>query len=179
MRFVLAEVYDADPTFDYGVVRMREGPTWRLVTEQPIHLLDPQYSTWDDLFLASVDAVIDEARQGREGDLATRTWGEYNMAAYRHPLSAGVPLLRRWLDMPVEAFPGDVYTPRVHWRSIAASVRMIVSPGREEEGIMHMPTGQSGQPWSPFYRSSHEAWSRGEAAPLLPGPAVHHLVLEP
>jgi penicillin amidase len=53
--------------------------------------------------------------------------------------------------MPPHALPGDLYTPRVQWGAIGASERMVVSPGREAAGIMHMPTGQSGNPWSPFY----------------------------
>jgi penicillin amidase len=56
---------------------------------------------------------------------------------------------------------------------------MIVSPGYEEDGMMHMPTGQSGHPLSPFYGNSHEAWVKGTLTPLLPGPAVHTLTLEP
>jgi penicillin amidase len=56
---------------------------------------------------------------------------------------------------------------------------MIVSPGRETEGIMHMPTGQSGHPLSPYYRNSHEAWVTGEATPFLPGATEHTLTLTP
>jgi penicillin amidase len=56
---------------------------------------------------------------------------------------------------------------------------MIVSPGREDEGMMHMPTGQSGHPLSPFYASSHGAWLNGAATPLLPGPSQHELMLVP
>jgi penicillin amidase len=60
-----------------------------------------------------------------------------------------------------------------------ASERMVVSPGREAEGIMQMPTGQSGHPLSPYYRNSHDAWVRGEPTPFLPGPAEHTLTLVP
>jgi penicillin amidase len=56
---------------------------------------------------------------------------------------------------------------------------MIVSPGREATGIMHMPTGQSGHPLSPFYANSHEAWVTGKATPFLPGPTAHTLTLTP
>ena len=56
---------------------------------------------------------------------------------------------------------------------------MIVSPGREQEGVMHMPTGQSGHPLSPYYRNSHPAWVRGDATPLMPGPTEHSLTLVP
>jgi penicillin amidase len=47
--------------------------------------------------------------------------------------------------------------------------RMIVSPGREASGIMHMPTGQSGHPLSPYYANSHDAWVAGKATPFLAG----------
>ena len=81
--------------------------------------------------------------------------------------------------MPRVPLPGDLYTPRAQWGNIAASERMIVSPGREAEGIMHMPTGQSGHPLSPFYANSHAAWVKGEPTPFLPGQPVHTLTLAP
>jgi penicillin amidase len=56
---------------------------------------------------------------------------------------------------------------------------MVVSPGHEEDGIMEMPTGQSGHPLSPFYATSHDAWVNGEATPFLPGPTRHTLTLAP
>lgn len=81
--------------------------------------------------------------------------------------------------MPMQALPGDLYTPNMHWNSSASSERMIVSPGRESEGIMHMPTGQSGHPLSPFYSNSHQAWVTGEATPFLPGRTVYTITLTP
>jgi penicillin amidase len=94
-------------------------------------------------------------------------------------LSAGIPFAWRWLDMPRHDLPGDLYTPRVHFGVNGASERMVVSPGREEEGIMHMPIGQSGHPLSPFYSNSHDAWVKGEPTPFLPGPTEHTLTLRP
>ncbi len=178
IAFVLAECYEADPTFDYRNVRKREGPIWKLVTEQPPHLLDPQYASWGDLIRASIDAVIQQTEDGG-GSLSERTWSDDNVTAYRHPLSAGLPLVGRWLDMPARALPGDLYTLRMHWGAAAASERMVVSPGHEQNGIMHMPTGQSGNPLSPFYSNSHEAWVKGEATPFLPGATEHELTLTP
>ena len=177
MAFVLSECYEADPTFDHKTMRRREGVIWKLATEKPMHLLDAQYSSWDELLVAAVDAVIETA--SRDGNLADRVWSEYNVTAFRHPLSAGLPFVGRWLDMPRQPLPGDLFTPRMHWGANAASERMVVSPGREADGIMHMPTGQSGHPLSPFYANSHEAWVKGEATPFLPGPAAHTLVLTP
>ena len=184
IAFVLSECYETDLSFDYTTVRRRDAPIWKLVNEQPQHLLDPHYATWAEMLLDTVDATIEQAmRDGsgnlRSGDLRDRVWSEYNVTAYRHPLSGAVPFIGRWLDMPATALPGDLYTPRVHSGAIGASERMVVSPGREADGIMHMPTGQSGHPLSPFYANSHAAWVAGEPTPFLPGPVVHTLTLTP
>jgi penicillin amidase len=177
--FVLAECYEADPSFDYTQVRKREGPVWKLAHERPIHLLNPRYGSWGDLFTAAIDAVIDQANSEDGGDLSARTWADYNRLEYRHPLSGAVPLFGRFLNMPVVPMPGDLYTPRMHFGVAGASERMVVSPGHENEGIMEMPTGQSGHPLSPFYSNSHDAWTKGEPTPFLPGPAQHTLTLVP
>jgi penicillin G amidase len=177
MMFVLSECYAADVNFDHTALRRREGPVWKIVTERPMHLLDPQYSSWDQLLVEAVDDVI--ARAKEQGELKERVWSEYNVTAYRHPLAASVPFFGRWLNMPERALPGDLFTVRMHWGSDAASERLVVSPGHEERGILHMPTGQSGHPLSPFYANSHEAWLKGAATPLLAGKEEHRLTLTP
>jgi penicillin amidase len=175
MMFILAECYAADGTFDHTALRRREGPIWKLLTERPTHLLDPQFDSWEELLIQAVDDTIDRAKE--DGDLAERVWSEWNVAAYRHPMAASVPLFGRWLNMPVAPMPGDLFTVRLHWGRATSSERMVVSPGREAEGIMHMPTGQSGHPLSPFYANSHDAWVKGAATPMLAGKEVHRLTL--
>ena len=179
IAFVLSECYEADPVFDYRNVRRRDGPIWTLVNEQPMNFLDPRFAHWNDLLVDAVDTVVARVRDEHRGALKDRVWSEFNQTLYRHPLSAGVPLLGRWLDMPAQRLPGDLYTPNMHWGVNAPSQRMIVSPGHEDRGVMHMPTGQSGHPLSPFYANSHEAWVRGEPTPFLPGRTEHTLTLTP
>jgi penicillin amidase len=60
-----------------------------------------------------------------------------------------------------------------------ASQRLVVSPGREAQGIFHMPGGQSGHPLSRWFLAGHEAWAEGRPTPLMPGPAEHTLELMP
>jgi penicillin amidase len=88
-------------------------------------------------------------------------------------------MLARWLDMPAVPMAGDNDMPHVHLPGFGASERFAVSPGRESDGILHMPGGQSGHPWSPYYRAGHEDWVRGAPSPFLPGPAEHTLRLQP
>jgi len=160
--------------------RKVEGALWKLVTERPAHLLNPAYASWDDLVLAAIDATVAQLEvEGRNGPLAARTWGERNVAAIRHPLSGALPYIGAWLDMPATALPGDSYTPRMHTPNEGPSERMVVSPGHEEDGILHMPGGQSGHPMSPFYRAGHDAWVNGDPTPFLPGPTEHMLRMRP
>jgi penicillin amidase len=179
VSFLLSDCYEADPAFDYTTVRRREGAVWKLTYERPVHLLNPRYGSWGDLFTASIDTIIAEDEENGSGDLVSRTWADDNRLAYRHPLSPALPVIGRWLDMPYADMPGDLFTPRMQFGASGASERMVVSPGREAEGIMQMPTGQSGHPLSPYYRNSHDAWVRGEPTPFLPGPAEHTLTLVP
>jgi penicillin amidase len=141
-----------------------------------MHLLDPQHESWDALILAAADEVVSAIGAGT---LASYAWTDRTVDVYRHPLSAAIPYSSRWLDMPVRRVGGDLFTPRMQWRSDAASERFVISPGREAEGIMHMPIGQSGHPLSPFYANSHDAWLAGAPTPFLPGPPRHTLTFTP
>jgi penicillin amidase len=173
---------EADDRFSYDWYGQREGPLWRLVTERPLHLLDPEYGTWDELFLAVVDQTIEYFAADRDDEaipLAAQTWGRRNTLRMQHPISMAVPALGRWLDMPAQELPGGNIMPRVQGPTYGASQRMVVSPGREAEGYFHMPGGQSGHPLSPYYSAGHDAWVEGLATPFLPGDAVHTLTLTP
>ncbi|WP_426804323.1 penicillin acylase family protein [Stenotrophomonas sp. SrG] len=156
-----------------------EGVLWPLVSEQPAHLLPAPYADWNAL-------LADAARQAetelveKGADLSRRTWGERNTAAICHPISRALPAFARpWLCMPADALPGDSNLPRVQGPSFGASQRMVVSPGHEADGIIHMPGGQSGHPLSPFWGAGHEDWVHGRPTPFLPGKARYTLVLEP
>jgi len=151
---------------------------WRLVGERPLHLLDPRFADWD-AWLADVAMEVVRKLPDQCADVAGCGWGRVNRARIQHPLSAALPFLSFWLDMPAEPLPGDWSMPRVQLPEFGASERFGVSPGLEHEGYLHMPGGQSGHPLSPFYRAGHEAWVRGEPTPFLPGPAQHTLTLIP
>ncbi|MGO4781723.1 penicillin acylase family protein, partial [Lysobacter sp. 2RAB21] len=73
------------------------------------------------------------------------------------------------LCMPPDELAGDAAMPRVQRPGFGASERMVVSPGHEADGIIHMPGGQSGNPLSPFWGAGHEDWVHGRPTPFLPG----------
>ena len=155
-----------------------EGPLWRLVTERPLHLLDSRHESWTAALLASVDTALDELLEGCD-ELSVCSWGRENTLNMRHPLSSALPFVSRWVDMPPTPMNGDAAMPRVQSPSFGASQRIVVSPGREAEGLFQMPGGPVSHPLSPFYGAGHEQWVRGEPRPLLPGKAEYVLTLLP
>jgi len=156
-----------------------EGSLWQLVTQQPLHLLAPRYSDWPQFLRAQVDATIAELDASCP-QLARCTWGLRNTVRIRHPLSRALPAFAALLDMPTLELPGDHDMPRVQdGTSFGASERFAVSPGREPQGYLDIPGGQSGHPLSPYYRAGFSEWARGEPLPFLPGPAEHTLTLAP
>ena len=155
-----------------------EGVAWELVSQRPANLLPRKFASWDALFDDATHEVV--ADLGKLGPLSQRNWGERNTAHICHPLAAALPkFVERWLCMPAEPLAGDGNMPRVIGPKFGASERMVVAPGHEEDGIVEMPGGQSGNPLSPFWGTGHQAWVRGEPTPFLPGKAAHALQLHP
>ena len=170
---------EGDPTRKSYVASQAEGPTRRLLRERPAGLVPPGARNWDafvDKALAEVLADIDEKAGG---DVKAYRWGEVGMAGVRHPLSRAIPALSRFLDPPDVAVPGDAATVRAAAPGFGASERFAVSPGREEEGLFHMPGGQAGNPRTPWYLAGHQDWVEGRAAPFLPGATRWTLRLSP
>jgi len=175
---VFAGCVETQPDFDWSRFNYDDA-LWSIVEQKPAHLLNPAYGSWEELFAAAVDATVDDL-DGQGVALERATWGRRNTARIAHPFAALLPgWLARRLGAPADPLPGDSHMPRVQSPDFGASMRMVVSPGREEEGLFEMPGGPSGHPLSPFYLAGHEAWVRGEPAPLLPGRPAHTLTLQP
>jgi penicillin amidase len=175
---IFAPCVARDPDFIWTRLNY-EQPLETLVHERPIHLLDPAYATWDDLLAAAADDVsLSYQEDGL--DPRTATWGQHNTARIEHPFARMLPgWAASWLSMPADPLPGDSNMPRVQDTAFGASERFVVSPGREAEGIFHMPGGQNSNPYSPYFRGGHEAWVRGDPTPFLPGASEHTLELLP
>lgn len=155
-----------------------EDVAWALIEDQPKHLLTADYSSWDDLLEQSAATV--QAQLLEQGALAQRTWGERNTAAICHPLAGALPkFAKSMFCMPADQLPGDGDMPLVASPTFGASERMVVSPGHEADGIIHMPGGQSGHFLSPFWGAGHTDWVTRKPTPFLPGKTEYTLTLTP
>lgn len=178
LHTLLAPVRARYQGFSAPVLPQFEGALWALVTKQPVNLLNPDYSSWDALMLSVVDSIIADAADTGSG-LAGMTWGQHNTVQIHNRMTTTASWLSRWLDMPSVALPGDRHMPRVQTPNFGASMRMVVAPGHEKDGIFEIPGGQSGNPLSSFYDDEFTAWEQGKPAAFLPGPGRHTLVLQP
>ncbi|MBT5185735.1 MAG: penicillin acylase family protein [Kordiimonadaceae bacterium] len=159
--------YDKNCNYDRATNQW-EAPLWQIITDQPEGWLPPKYQSWAFFF----EKMAVEAWQPViSGSVALNeyTWGAYNVATIRHPLSAAVPLLDKLTDMrPFEQSGDTENIPHISGLVKGQSERIVVSPGHEEQGIMDLPAGQSAHPLSPYYGTGHDDWLEGKMTPFLP-----------
>lgn len=167
-----------DDKFNLNRHRRIEESIWEILQQRPAHYLDSSFSDWDHFLVEQFKVVMQDIE--KSGGLTEFRWGSVNTTNIQHPMSMAIPFVGAWIDMPKRELDGgwsDI--PYIQAPAMGASQRMAVSPGKESEGYMHMPCGQSGHPLSPHYADSHEAWEQGKPTPFLPGPPVNRLVLSP
>ena len=167
-----------DPNFDLAKAnRQIEYPSWALLQARPMHLLNRDFASWDELELFAIKAVVEPLYS--DGTLVDNTWGEANKVIIEHPMARFVGPIKWFMSMPHEPLNGDTHMPRVQTPTHGASERFVVSPGKEDKGIFHMATGQSAHPLSPFFGNGHADWVKGTASPWLKGETVYKLTLQP
>jgi len=169
-------LFQIDNSYSFRTIRHQlETPLWQMINEEPENFLWLPEATWPKIFEKALTSTLTDMTENQT--LTKATWGQQNTSTIQHPLSNAVPFIGRWLDMPPIPLPGDSYMPRIQGKGFGASERMVVSPGHEESGILHMPTSQSGHPWSPYYGLGHDDWVKGNPSPFLPGETKYTLTL--
>jgi penicillin amidase len=177
----MAKCQKYDPKFRF-TSSMVDVPLQQLLEAKLSALLPDKihYRDWDsfllDLLMQAERNVLSLNPADFQGSLA---WGAVNQVTIAHPFSDSLPLLKSWLDMPQDALPGCVQCVRMYAPGSGASERLVVSPGREGNGILHMPGGQSGHPLSLHYSDQQQSWVEGTVLPLEAGTSVHRLELVP
>ena len=168
--------YKIDRRFSYSWRNM-ETPLRILLTERiPATLPDPaNYPDWEHFIRSKLKESIEQLLGKYDlKSLDQLTWGSIHKTEISHPLGF-IPILDKILNMPKKPLPGGYHCVR----ATSASERMVISPGREADGILHIPSGQSGHPLSENYKDQFSYWLKGEPLPFLQGPTTHTLTLTP
>ncbi len=155
-----------------------EYPVWALISQKPEALIPPGYPSWEEFLLAMAHQAYKKTTDNGKHFIQQQSWGNRYKIDIRHPLSSALPGLGLLLDMPKDPLSGDDDMPKVLNSHFGASMRMVVSPGHEKQGIFHMPTGQSSHPLSSYHSRGHEDWVKGRPTPFLPGETEWTLKLQ-
>ncbi|WP_198017231.1 penicillin acylase family protein [Methylocapsa acidiphila] len=180
---LLAKCRELDPTFFYGWTSA-DLPVQRIIDSGRAELLPDRqrFRDWPSFLRSALLSSAQKlaARQNVEiGALPQLSWGEVNKVEIRHPLADGLPVLRGLLDMPREPLAGCGNCVRLANGKFGASERLVVAPGHEADGILHIPGGQSGQFGSRHYSDQQKSWLEGLPTEFSNGEISHRLTLEP
>ena len=150
-----------------------EEPYLRVIEDQKMNWLpEGPESDWTEWIRAHVRDSVEAG--------ALSPWGERNRIVLESPVaSMAPPPMNRMLQMELGPQSGHWNAPKVLAPGIGASARLVVSPGREAEGILQTPGGQSGNPLSPHYRDLTASWTDGSPQPLLPGAPAATFTITP
>jgi penicillin amidase len=178
---VLASCREIDPSFRYSWHNV-DVPVRQIIDSGRTELLPDRqrFRDWDS-FLRAVLVRSAQKLVERHGakTLAEIRWGDESEVDMHHPLGRSNAFLAWLLNMPRVPLSGCGHCVRVASGKHGATERMVVAPGHESDGILHMPGGQSGQPGSPHYDDQQQDWIAGRAMKFSPGAAVRRLTLRP
>ena len=127
------------------------------------------------------DSIASQALEDAVRDLAKRLgpataswrWGDLHTVSFEHPLSAAKPLDLILTIGPVRR-AGDGYSPNNGAYSLLKpfavrthpSERQIVDLADVDASLSIIPTGQSGQPYSPHWGDQTQLWASGQYKPM-------------
>jgi len=161
------------------VKRDLEPAIWQLINTRPDSWVNPEYKSWDEQLSGAFNQTATALRAEYGDNLQNWQWGKVNALNIEHPFAKQMPILAKFLNMPIAPGFGDSYMPAVQGKSFGASQRFIAQPGHLENAIMAVPGGQSGHPLSEFYRAGFSDYVEGKHTPLLPQTLIHQIIIEP
>ncbi|MFZ0883548.1 MAG: penicillin acylase family protein, partial [Candidatus Acidiferrales bacterium] len=139
-----------------------------VLREHPAAWLPNGFASYDELLMASADEAV-AALEKRTGssDEAIWTWGRLHPLDMVHPLGREGPLHS---VLSIGSYPqsGTVDTVRAMGIGHGPAMRFVADLSNFDQSLMEVPTGESGQYGSPYYRDQFPEWfaGRGIAAPF-------------
>ncbi|HEX9184734.1 MAG TPA: penicillin acylase family protein [Burkholderiales bacterium] len=133
--------------------------------------------TCDDLLAATLEAALADLNKRYGEDMTRWRWGAAHFARHEHRPFGRVSWLAPFFDITVPT-GGDAYTVNVGRNRMednarpfanthAASLRAIYDLSDLENSLYIHSAGQSGNVFSPHYKSFTQAWAKGEYIPMV------------
>ena len=132
--------------------------------------LPPGYKDWDTLLAAAVRNGIQQAKA--PADISRWTYGSWHVIDLEHPLAPILPFLRRFTGTGPQPLSGDTTTVKQVGRSFGPSQRFTMDWSNIDGSTEDIVLGESGNPFSLYFRDQWMDWYNGTTFPLPFTPAA-------
>jgi penicillin amidase len=130
--------------------------------------LPPSYKNWDELL---TDAVRKGMKDGKApADVARWSYGSWHVVDIEHPLAVFLPLVGRVAGTGEQPLSGDTTTVKQVGRAFGPSQRFTMDWSNIDGSTENIVLGESGNPYSPYFRDQWNDWYTGTtfALPFTP-----------
>ena len=152
------EYHWSESNFAEEEIIMHASPDW----------LPPAYKNWDELL---TDAVRKGMKEGKApADVARWSYGSWHVVDIEHPLAVFLPLIGRVAGTGEQPLSGDTTTVKQVGRDFGPSQRFTMDWSNIDGSTENIVLGESGNPYSPYYRDQWKDWYNGTtfALPFTP-----------
>ncbi|MGD0293402.1 MAG: penicillin acylase family protein [Terracidiphilus sp.] len=150
----------AESNFAEEEIIMHASPDW----------LPPAYKNWDELL---TDAVRKGMKDGKApSDVARWSYGSWHVVDIEHPLAAFLPLIGRVAGTGEQPLSGDTTTVKQVGRTFGPSQRFTMDWSNIDGSTENIVLGESGNPYSPYFRDQWNDWYNGTSFALPFTPAA-------
>jgi penicillin amidase len=153
-----ADYHWGESTFALEEIVMHGKPAW----------LPKGYKNWDALLTAAVRQGM--GKGNAPGSLDHWTYGSWHVVDIEHPLAALLPFLNRVAGTGPQPQSGDGTTVKQVGRTLGPSQRFTMDWSNIDASTENIVFGESGNPFSPYFRDQWNDWYGGTtfALPFTP-----------
>ena len=142
-------------------------PVWleNTISRQSPQWLPSNYTGYDELLTAAVEATVSEAQV--PNSLDRWTWGRVHKIDIKHPFWSNFPILKRAAGPGPQPLSGDSLTVKAAGTRFGPSERYTADPSNWDNTTLNLPNGQSGNLFDEHYDDQWDAYYNGRTFKLL------------
>jgi len=144
----------AESNFAEEEIIMHANPDW----------LPPAYKNWDALLTAAVRKGMKDGKA--PGDVALWRYGSWHVVDIEHPLAGFLPIVSRIAGTGPQPLSGDTTTVKQVGRDFGPSQRFTMDWSNIDGSTENIALGESGDPYSAYYRDQWNDYYGGTTFPL-------------
>jgi penicillin G amidase len=132
--------------------------------------LPPGYKDWDALLTEAVRRGMEEGKA--PANVADWSYGSWHVVDVEHPLAGLLPLVGRIAGTGPQPQSGDTITVKQVGLAFGPSQRFTMDWSNVDGSTEDIVMGESGDPYSPYFRDQWNDWYRGTTFALPFSPAA-------